>query len=106
MMNEIFSRYEVEELFLDIYGIQFAAFHFSGRSPFCFCKYTEEAWNKDHPGDPYREGFKTPEGWERRYKWHQQRSMTDMLDEIIAAAREPPPECPDLLEWRPGVFSR
>ncbi len=60
MMNEIFSRYEIGELFLDIFGIQFAAYHSSGRSPFCFCKYTEEAWNKDHPGDPYREGFKTP----------------------------------------------
>ena len=63
MMNEIFSRYEMAELFLDIFGIQFAAYHSSGRSPFCFCKYTEEAWNKDHPGDPYREGFKTPGGY-------------------------------------------
>ena len=49
MMDEIFSRYEVAELFLDIFGIQFVAYHSSGRSPFCFCKYTEEAWNQGPP---------------------------------------------------------
>jgi len=94
MMDEIFSRYEVQELFLDIFGIQFHQYHSGGRNPFCFCKYTEEAWNQDHPGDPYREGFKTRDGWERRYRWHQKRTMTDMLDEIITVARK----------YRPGLL--
>jgi len=88
MMDEIFSRYEVDELFLDIFGIQFVLYHSGGRDPFCFCKYTEETWNKEHPGDPYREGFRTREGWEQRYQWHQRRSMVDMLDEIISTARK------------------
>jgi hypothetical protein len=104
MMDEIFSRYEIGELFLDIFGIQFAAYHSSGRSPFCFCKYTEEAWNKDHPGDAYREGFKTPEGWEARYRWHQQRSMTDILDEIIVAARKNRPDTLVSLNGGPENF--
>jgi len=104
MMNEIFSRYEVDELFLDIFGIQFVGFNTSGRSPFCFCKHTEEAWNKDHPDDPYGEGFKTPEGWERRYKWHQQRSMTDILNEIIAAARSQRPNVLISLNGGPESF--
>ncbi len=60
MMDEIFSRYEVDELFLDIFGIQFVLYHAEGRDPFCFCKYTEEAWNREHPGDAYREGFTSP----------------------------------------------
>ena len=104
MMNEIFSRYEIEELFLDIFGIQFVAYHSSGRSPFCFCKYTEEAWNKDHPGDPYREGFKTPEGYEARYRWHERRSMTDILDEIIATARKYRPHALISLNGGPESF--
>jgi hypothetical protein len=98
MMNEIFSRYEVDELFLDIFGIQFHLFHSRGQDPFCFCKYTEEAWNKDHPGDPYREGFQSREGWKKRYEWHQKRTMSDMLKEASAK-----PAC--LVEWRPGGFS-
>lgn len=88
MMNEIFSRYEVDELFLDIFGIQFVVFHSSGRDPFCYCRHTEESWDKDHPGDPFRDGFQTREGWERRYLWHQKRSMVDMLDEIVGIARK------------------
>jgi len=104
MMNEIFARYEVAELFLDIFGIQFAEYHSSGVSPFCFCKYTEEAWNKDHPGDPYREGFNTPEGWESRYRWHQRRTMIDMLDEIIAAARSHRPNVLISLNGGPEAF--
>lgn len=104
MMDEIFSRYEIRELFLDIFGIQFAAYHSSGRSPFCFCKHTEAAWNKDHPGDPYREGFKTPEGYEVRYKWHQQRSMTDILDQIIATARKHRPDLLVSLNGGPESF--
>ena len=53
MMDEIFSRYEFSELFIDIFGIQFWHYHTSGRNPFCFCKYTENAWDQDHPDDPY-----------------------------------------------------
>jgi hypothetical protein len=94
MIGEIFSRYEVDELFLDIFGIQFVLYHAAGRNPFCFCKHTEEAWDKENPGDPYRAGFKTSEGWERRLRWHQKRTMIDMLDEIVAAARA----------HRPGVI--
>ena len=104
MMNEIFSRYEMQELFLDIFGIQFVAYHSSGRSPFCFCKYTEEAWNNEHPGDPYREGFKTPEGYEARYRWHEKRSMIDILDEIIATARKHRPNALISLNGGPESF--
>lgn len=104
MMDEIFRRYEVQELFLDIFGIQFFLYHGGGRSPFCFCKYTEEAWNKDHPGDPYREGFKTRGGWERRYRWHQKRTMTDMLDEIITVARRHRPDLLISLNGGPESF--
>jgi hypothetical protein len=104
MIDEIFSRYEVDELFLDIFGIQFHGFHSSGRDPFCYCKYTEAAWDKEHPGDPYREGFKTREGWERRYRWHQKRTMTDMLDEIIAAVRKHRPNALIGLNGGPEVF--
>jgi hypothetical protein len=46
MMEEIFARYEVDELFLDIFGIQFDMFNRNGISPFCFCRYTQEAWKK------------------------------------------------------------
>ena len=88
MMEEIFSRYPSDMLFLDSFGIQFWMYHSQGLDPFCFCRYTEEAWNKDHPGDPYREGFKTREGWERRYQWHQRRTMNEMLDAILAIARK------------------
>lgn len=104
MMNEIFSRYDVSELFLDIFGIQFVLYHQQGKNPFCFCKFTEDAWNKDHPGDPYREGFKTREGWERRLQWHQKRTMSDMLDEIIAAARKHRPNVLISLNGGPESF--
>lgn len=98
MMDEIFSRYQVDELFLDIFGSQ------RGSNPFCFCHYTEEAWNKDHPGDPYREGMKTPEGWQRRYQWVQQRTMIDMLDEITAVARKHQPNLLISLNGGPETF--
>ncbi len=87
MMEELFSRYEIDELFLDIFGIQFYLYHQRGVEPFGYSKYDEDAWNRDNPGDAYRKGFQTPEGWERRYRWHQKRTMTDMLDEIIAIMR-------------------
>jgi hypothetical protein len=105
MMNEIFSRYEVDELFLDIFGIQIAVYHSSGRDPFCYCKYTEEAWSKEHPGDPYREGFKTREGWDRRYQWLEKRTTIDMLDEIIAIARKHRPNLLISLNGGPESFS-
>ena len=104
MMDEIFARYEVDELFLDIFGIQFAMYATNGINPFCFCRYTEEAWAREFPGDPYREGFKTREGWERRFRWHQRRSMTDMLDEIIAAARKHKPNLLVSLNGGPEAF--
>ena len=104
MIDEIFSRYAPAELFIDIFGMQFILYNGSGRSPFCFCKYTEEAWNREHPGDPYREGFHTPEGWEARYRWHQKRSMTDMLDEILAAARKHRPDLVVSLNGGPESF--
>jgi hypothetical protein len=104
MMDEIFSRYEVAELFLDIFGIQFALYHSRGSDPFCFCKYTEDAWNREHPGDPYREGFRTREGWQKRYRWHEQRSMVQMLDEIIRVARKHRPGLLVSLNGGPGDF--
>jgi hypothetical protein len=104
MMDEIFARYEVDELFLDIFGIQFTMYNQNGISPFCFCRYTEEAWKQEFPGDPYREGFKTREGWERRFRWHQRRTMTDMLDEIIAAARKHRPKLLVSLNGGPESF--
>jgi len=84
MMDEIFSRYDIDQLFVDVFGIQFWIYHSEGTDPFCYCKYTEAAWDKDHPGDSYREGLKTREGWERRYQWLQKRSMNDLLDAIIS----------------------
>ena len=104
MMDEIFSRYEVDELFLDIFGIQFAMYNQSGISPFCFCRHTEDAWNKEYPEDPYRAGFATREGWERRFQWHQRRTMTDMLDEIIARARKHRPNLLVSLNGGPESF--
>ncbi len=104
MIDELFSRYELDELFLDIFGIQFVGYHGSGRNPFCFCKYTEAAWDKDHPGDPYRNGFATREGWERRYRWLQKRSMIDMLDEITAAMRKHKPKALVGLNGGPEAF--
>ncbi len=104
MMREIFSRYEVDELFLDIFGIQFHVFHSTGKSPFCFCKYTEEAWEKDNPGDPYRPGFNTREGWEKRYQWHQRRTMSDMLDEILQTIRRQRPGVLISLNGGPEAF--
>jgi len=104
MMEEIFSRYQTEELFLDVFGIQFAFYHRMGMSPFCFCRHTEEAWNKQHPSDPYRQGFKSEEGWELRYEWHQKRTMTDTLDEIIAIARRNRPRLLVSLNGGPDAF--
>ena len=104
MMEEIFSRYEVGELFLDIFGIQFEMYNRNGINPFCFCRYTQEAWAKDNPDDPYREGFKTREGWQKRFAWHQRRSMTDMLDSVIAIARKHRPNLLVSLNGGPEAF--
>lgn len=104
MMNELFSRYEVDELFLDTYGIQFHEWLGQGISPFCFCPHTVTAWDHDHPGDPYREGFKTTEGWYMRYEWHKQRTLIDMLDEIIAVARKHRPHVLISLNGGPEVL--
>jgi hypothetical protein len=104
MIHELFSRYEIDELFLDIFGIQFQLYNGEGRDPFCYCEHTEEAWNSSHPADLYREGFKTREGWDQRYKWHQKRSMSQMLDEILSAAREHHPELLVSLNGGPESF--
>jgi hypothetical protein len=104
LIDELFSRYEIDELFLDIFGIQFHIFHSTGRSPFCFCKYTEQAWEKDNPGDPYKPGFATPEGWEKRFKWHQYRTMTLMLDQIIGVMRGHRPNALISLNGGPEAF--
>ena len=104
MMEEIFSRYEVDELFLDIFGIQFEMYNRNGITPFCFCRYTQQAWEKEFPGDPYREGFKTREGWQRRFQWHQRRTMTQMLDEVIAIARRHRPRLLVSLNGGPEAF--
>ena len=104
MMGEIFSRYAVDELFLDIFGIQFVMYNRNGISPFCFCRHTEEAWRNEFPDDPYREGFKTREGWTRRYEWHQRRSMTDMFDEIVRIARANRPDLLVSLNGGPESF--
>ena len=105
MINELFSRYEIDELFLDIFGIQFVLYTADGRDPFCYCKHTEETWNSGHPGDPYREGFKTREGRDLRYKWHQQRSTNQILDEILSTARRHRPELIVSLNGGPETFT-
>ena len=104
MMNELFARYELDELFLDIFGIQFHAFHSRGENPFCFCHDTEAAWNREHPGDPYREGFQTRDGWDKRYQWHEKRTMSDMLDEIVGAVRKHRPQTLISLNGGPEAF--
>lgn len=105
MINELFSRYEIDELFLDIFGIQFVLYNQDGRDPFCYCKHTEETWNSGHPGDPYREGFKTREGRDLRYKWHQKRTTTQMLDEILTIARQHRPQLLVSLNGGPETFT-
>src|SRR5579871_4839941 len=87
MIKELFTRYEIDELFVDIFGIQFQLYNSEGRDPFCYCKHTEIAWNSSHPGDSYRDGFSARKGRDARYKWHQQRTTSQMLDEILSAAR-------------------
>jgi len=104
MMDEIFARYEVDELFLDIFGMQFFMYNQNGQNPFCFCEHTQAAWKKEFPEDPYVEGFKTREGWERRFRWHQRRTMIDMLDEIIAVARKHRPNLLVSLNGGPEAF--
>jgi hypothetical protein len=104
MMEEIFSRYEVDELFLDIFGIQFAMYNSNGINPFCFCRYTQEAWARDNPDVPYRDGFKTREGWQKRFEWHQRRTMTQMLDSVIAIARRHRPKVLVSLNGGPESF--
>jgi Hypothetical glycosyl hydrolase 6/Beta-galactosidase trimerisation domain len=104
MMKEIFSRYEVDELFLDIFGIQFEMYNSNGINPFCFCRYTQEAWDKDNPKDSYRDGFNTREGWQKRFEWHKRRSMTEMLDSVITIARQRRPKVLVSLNGGPESF--
>jgi hypothetical protein len=104
MLDEIFSRYDAEALFLDCFGIQFYFHHREDKDPFCYCKYTEEAWNREHPGDPYREGFQSREGWEQRYRWHEQRNLYRLLDSIIATVRKRRPNTLLALNGGPEAF--
>ena len=104
MMEEIFSRYDVDELFLDIFGIQFEMYNRNGINPFCFCRHTQQAWEAEFPGDPYRAGFDTRDGWQRRFTWHQKRTMTQMLDEVIATARKHRPSLLVSLNGGPEAF--
>lgn len=104
MIDELFARYEIDELFLDIFGIQFHVFNSQGQDPLCFCRHTEEAWEHDHPGETFRAGIETRAGWERRYQWHQRRTMTLMLDEILAAARAHRPNTLISLNGGPEAF--
>ena len=87
MLKEIVSRYQVEELFLDVFGQQFAYYSNGERGLFCFCAHTEAAWDRDHPGDPYRAGFASRAGWTARYQWHEKRTMLDLLDSIRSILR-------------------
>ncbi len=87
MIEEIVSRYPVEELFLDVFGQPFAYYSNGERGLFCFCKHTEAAWDRDHPGDPYRPGFSSRDGWAARYRWHEKRTMLDLLDSIRSILR-------------------
>lgn len=105
IIDELFSRYGIDELFLDIFGIQFQLYNSEGRNPFCFCRHTEQAWNSEHPADPYRAGFASRAGWDLRYKWHQRRSTTKMLDEILSAARRHQPKLAVSLNGGPETFS-
>jgi hypothetical protein len=90
MIREIVARYPIEQLFLDVFGQQFAYYSGGERGLFCFCTHTEAAWDRDHPGDPYREGFANREGWLARYRWHEKRTMIDLLDSIRSILRTGP----------------
>lgn len=104
MMDEIFSTYEVEQLFLDTFGSQLWNYHSHGINPFCFCPHTVGAWDAEHPGDPYRSGFSTRQGWERRYQWLQKRSTTDLLDSIVSIVRKHRPDALISLNGGPEQF--
>jgi hypothetical protein len=104
MMDEIFSRYQVDELFLDIFGIQFVLFHGNGRNPFCFCKYTQEAWNQEHPGDSYAEGFNILRSAAWKSSYVASKADDDRMLEEITPQRARPAGRPDIPEWRPEVF--
>ncbi|HLV87820.1 MAG TPA: alpha-amylase family protein [Candidatus Sulfotelmatobacter sp.] len=105
MIKELFTRYEIDELFVDIFGIQFQLYNSEGRDPFCYCKHTEIAWNSSHPGDSYRDGFSARKGRDARYKWHQQRTTSQMLDEILSAARAHRPDLTVSLNGGPETFT-
>jgi hypothetical protein len=104
MIDEIASRYEIDQLFLDVFGTQVYTYHTRGMDPFCYCKYTEAAWEKDHPRDPYREGLKTQEGWRQRYRWMENRTTREILDSIIAVLRRHRPNALISLNGGPQAF--
>jgi hypothetical protein len=104
MLEEIFTNYPNDELWLDDYGVKFHQFYWSNKSPLCFCGYTEAAWNREHPDDPYRAGLNDRDGWVRRLKWHEKRIMIDFQDEVIALGRKLRPNCLILLNSSPQVL--
>lgn len=105
MLEEIFSNYEIDELWLDDYDLNAYGFYGTGNSPLCFCGYTEEAWNQEHPDDLYRAGMNGRDGWLRRVRWQEKRTMLDFLDEVIALGRRLRPNCLILLNNLPWALS-
>ena len=104
MIDELASRYAIDQLFLDVFGTQVYQYHAQGLNPFCYCKYTEAAWEKDHSGNPYREGLRTEEGWRQRYQWVEDRTTREILDSIIAALRRHRPNALISLNGGPQAF--
>jgi hypothetical protein len=104
MVREVFSNYKIDELWLDDYGIPFGAFYHTDRNPLCFCGYTEEAWNQEHPDDPYQAGMNSREGWVARYQWYEKRVMIDFLNEVMAARDELCPKCLIVVNNSPQVL--
>lgn len=104
MIDELFSRYEFDQIFLDTYGLPFAIYNTTGTEPFCYCPHTEQAWNQQYPGDPYRAGFSTREGWDRRFNWLQQRTLISLLDEATRTVRKHRPKAVISLNGGPERF--
>ncbi len=104
MIDELASRYPIDQVFLDTFGTQVYTYHTRGKDPFCYCPHTVAAWEKDHPGNPYREGLKTEEGWRERYQWMENRTTREILDAIIAALRRHRPNALISLNGGPQAF--
>jgi hypothetical protein len=104
MVEEILTNYEIDELLFDDYGIKFHEFYKRGENPLCFCGFTEAAWDREHPDDPYRDGFGGRESWMSRFNWHEKRIMLDFLDEIRAVGQRVRPQCRINLNAHPEIL--